>query len=95
MRVTIFKEVLHEMIIEVCGPGCPRCQATEKTVLQVLKELGMEAGEEAQVIAIKDIKQISDRGVIITPAVLIDGVKVCEGRIPSSQEIRRWIEEKK
>jgi len=83
------------MIIEVCGPGCPRCQATEKNVVQVLKELGMELGEEAQVIEIKDIKQISARGVIMTPAVVIDGVKVCEGRIPSPQEIRKWIEERK
>jgi small redox-active disulfide protein 2 len=82
------------MIIEVFGPGCPRCQATEKNVLQTLKELGMELGEEAQVIEIKDIKQISDRGVIMTPAVVIDGVKVCEGRCPSPQEIRKWIEER-
>jgi len=81
------------MIIEVCGPGCPRCQATEKNVLQVVKELGMELGEEAQVIEIKDIKQISTRGVILTPAVLIDGVKVCEGRIPSPQEVKKWIED--
>ncbi|MBA7663336.1 hypothetical protein ES703_71376 [subsurface metagenome] len=79
------------MIIEVCGPGCPRCRATEKNVLQVLKELEVELGEEAQVIEIKDIKQISARGVIMTPAVIIDGVKVCEGRIPSPQEVRKWI----
>ena len=83
------------MIIEVCGPGCPRCQATEKNVLQVVKELGMELGEEAQVIEIKDIKQISARGVILTPAVVIDGVKVCEGRIPSPQEVKKWIEERR
>ncbi len=83
------------MIIEVCGPGCPRCQATEKNVLQVVKELGMELGEEAQVIEIKDIKQISARGVIMTPAVFIDGVKVCEGRIPSPQEVKKWIEERR
>jgi len=79
------------MIIEVCGPGCPRCRATEKNVLQALKELEVELGDEAQVIEIKDIKQISARGVIITPAVVIDGVKVCEGRIPSPQEVRKWI----
>lgn len=79
------------MIIEVCGPGCPRCRATEKNVLQALKELEMELGDEAQVIEIKDIKQISARGVIMTPAVVIDGVKVCEGRIPSPQEVRKWI----
>jgi hypothetical protein len=30
----------------------------------------------------------------MTPAVLIDGVKVCEGRIPNTQEVKKWIEEK-
>jgi len=83
------------MMIEVCGPGCPRCQATEKNVLQALKELGMELGEEAMVVEIKDIKQIGDRGVIMTPAVVIDGVKVCEGRIPNPQEVREWLEERR
>jgi small redox-active disulfide protein 2 len=83
------------MIIEVCGPGCPRCQASEKNVLQALKELEMKLGEEAQVVEIKDVKQISARGVIITPAVVIDGVKVCEARIPSADEVKKWIEERR
>ena len=83
------------MIIEVCGPGCPRCQATEKNTVQALKELGMKPGEDAMVAKIKDVKQISARGVIITPAVIIDGVKVCEGRIPSAEEVKKWIEERK
>jgi len=83
------------MIIEVCGPGCPRCQATEKNAIQALKELGMKLGEDAMVTEIKDVKQISARGVIITPAVVIDAVKVCEGRIPSTDELKKWIEERK
>jgi small redox-active disulfide protein 2 len=77
------------MIIEVCGPGCPRCQATEKSVLQALKELG----KEAQVVKVKDIRQISARGVMMTPAVIVDGVKAFEGRIPRPEEIKSWIEE--
>jgi len=83
------------MIIEVCGPGCPRCQASEKNVLQALKELEMKLGEDAQVVEIKDIKQISARGVIMTPALVIDGVKLCEGRIPNRQEVRKWIQERR
>jgi small redox-active disulfide protein 2 len=82
------------MIIEVCGPGCPRCQATEKNVLQALKELGKEPGEDAMVVKIKDIKQISARGVILTPAVVIDGVKAFEGKIPTPEEVKGWIEGK-
>jgi len=45
-------------------------------------------------VEVKDVKEISARGVIITPALLIDGVKMCEGRIPSPQEVKKWIEEK-
>jgi len=78
------------MIIEVCGPGCPRCQATEKNVLQARKELA----KEAQVVKVNDIKQISARGVMMTPAVIVNGVKAFEGRIPSPEEIKKWIEEK-
>jgi small redox-active disulfide protein 2 len=78
------------MIIEVCGPGCPRCQATEKNVLQALKELG----KEAEVVKVKDFKEISARGVMMTPAVIIDGVKAFEGRIPSAEEIKNWLQEK-
>jgi len=44
---------------------------------------------------IKDPKMMAARGVFMTPAVVIDGVKICEGRIPSPQEIRKWIEERK
>jgi small redox-active disulfide protein 2 len=80
------------MLIEVCGPGCARCQMTGKNVRQAVKELGME--NEAQVIDIKDIKEISARGVLVTPTVFIDGVKVCQGRIPSTQEVRKMIEER-
>jgi small redox-active disulfide protein 2 len=78
------------MIIEVCGPGCPRCQATEKNVRQALRELG----KEAKVVKVKDLKEISARGVMMTPAVIIDGVKAFEGRIPSAEEIKDWLQGK-
>ncbi len=78
------------MIIEVCGPGCPRCQATEKNVLRALKELG----KEAEVVKVKDFREISARGVMMTPAVIIDGVKAFEGRIPSAEEIKGWLQGK-
>lgn len=83
------------MIIEICGTGCAKCHATMGNVQKVVKELGLELGDEAQVVEIKDILQISARGVIMTPAVVIDGVKVSEGRIPSTEEVKKWIEERR
>lgn len=38
---------------------------------------------------------ISSRGVLITPGIVIDGVKVCEGRIPTVEEVKKWIEQRK
>ena len=83
------------MIIEVCGPGCPKCQATKTNVLKALQELGLKDGEDALVTEVKDLKMISVRGVFLTPAVVIDAVKVCEGRVPSPDEVRKWIEERR
>ena len=83
------------MMIEVCGPGCPRCHAAKENIRKVLKEMELKEGEEVALMEIKDPKMMAARGVFMTPAVVIDGVKVCEGRIPSPQEIRKWIEERK
>ena len=82
------------MIIEVCGPGCPRCHATKDNVGKALKELDLKEGEEVAVTHIKDPKMMAARGVMFTPGVIIDGVKVSEGRIPSTEEVKKWIEEK-
>jgi len=55
----------------------------------------LEEGKEIGVTEVKDPKIMASRGVFMTPAVVIDGVKVCEGRIPNAEEIKKWIEEKK
>lgn len=77
------------MKIEICGPGCARCHATMENVRKVVKELGLE--QVVEVAEVKDIIAISTKGVLLTPAVIIDGAKVSEGRIPNSEEIKRWI----
>jgi small redox-active disulfide protein 2 len=83
------------MIIEVCGPGCPRCHATKENVRKALKEMGLEEAKEIALTEIKDPKIMAARGVFMTPAVLIEGIKLCEGRIPNTEEIKKWIEERK
>ncbi|UCH51985.1 MAG: thioredoxin family protein [Chloroflexota bacterium] len=83
------------MMIEVCGPGCPRCHQTKENVIKALKELGLKEEEDALVGEVKDPKMISARGVMFTPAVIIDGVKVCEGRIPEAKEVFGWLQERK
>lgn len=78
------------MKIEICGTGCPKCHATIKNVQKVVQELGLE--QEAEVTEVKDIMTISSKGVFLTPGVIIDGVKVSEGKVPGTDEIKKWIE---
>ena len=79
------------MIIEVCGPGCPRCHATKENVRKALLEQGLKDGEDVALVEVKEPKMMAARGVFMTPGVVIDGVKVSEGRIPSPEEVRKWI----
>jgi small redox-active disulfide protein 2 len=79
--------------IEVYGTGCPKCHATIGNAQKVVKELGLEP--HVEVAEVKDIKAISAKGIFLTPGVVIDGVKVSEGRVPSPEEIKKWIKERK
>jgi small redox-active disulfide protein 2 len=76
--------------IEVLGMGCPRCEQTKKNIYHVLAGLGLAA----DVSEVKDLKAISAYGVLATPAVAIDGVVKCTGRIPNVDEIKKWFDTK-
>ena len=75
------------MKIEVLGPGCSKCKATEKIVKKAVEELGIQA----DVVKIEDLQDIINRGVMLTPAVIIDGEVKIEGRKPSIEEIKKLI----
>ena len=69
------------------GPGCPRCQQTEKHV----KEAVSEADVEASIEKVTDAIKIAKHGVFGTPAVVIDGEVKSVGKVPSKDEIKSWI----
>jgi small redox-active disulfide protein 2 len=73
--------------IQILGTGCPKCRKTYEHVDQALKELGTYADLEK----VEDLKAIMDFGVMLTPAVAIDGEVKVVGKIPSVQEMKRLI----
>ncbi len=75
------------MKIEIAGPGCPRCKETEKNVLAAVKELGIAA----EVSKITDIRVMSRKGVMMTPAVIVDGAVKISGKIPTVQEMKNIL----
>jgi small redox-active disulfide protein 2 len=78
------------MDIKVLGPGCPKCQQTEKNV----KEAVAESGVDAKVDKVTNILEIAKYGVFGTPAVVVDGQVKCVGKIPNKEEIKTWIAKK-
>jgi len=77
----------EQMEIKVLGPGCPKCQQTEKNV----KEAIAETGVDAQVEKVTDTMKIAKYGVFMTPSVIIDGDVKCVGKVPKKDEIKAWI----
>jgi small redox-active disulfide protein 2 len=76
------------MDIKVLGPGCPKCQQTEK----IVKEALAEAGVDVSVEKITDTMEIAGYGVFGTPAVVIDGEVKSVGKIPSKSDVKSWIQ---
>jgi small redox-active disulfide protein 2 len=75
------------MDIKVLGPGCAKCQQTEKTV----KEAVAEAGVSANIEKVTDVLKIASYGVFGTPAVVVDGEVKSVGKIPTKDEIKGWL----
>ena len=72
------------MKIIVAGPGCARCHATEKNVIEAAKALNIQADISHEF----DVKAFRTLGVKVTPAVLVDGQIIVSGHIPSVDELK-------
>ncbi|MFB0565923.1 MAG: thioredoxin family protein [Candidatus Aminicenantaceae bacterium] len=79
------------MEIMILGPGCPRCGEVEKRTINALAELNVGA----DVQKITDFKKISEYKIFATPGLVINGKVKASGRIPSVDEIKKWIQEEK
>lgn len=75
------------MDIKVLGPGCPKCQQAEKNVKEAVSETGVSATVEK----VTDILKIGEYGVFGTPAVVIDGEVKSVGKVPTKDEVKKWI----
>jgi small redox-active disulfide protein 2 len=74
--------------IEVLGTGCPKCKATLVNAQKAVAELGIQA----EVVKIDDLMEIVSRGVMMTPAVVIDGQIRAAGKTPTVEEIKKWLQ---
>jgi small redox-active disulfide protein 2 len=77
-----------DMEIKVLGPGCAKCEQTEKLV----KEAVQESGVEANVEKVTGTMDIAKYGVFGTPAVVVDGEVKVVGKVPSKEDIKGWLQ---
>jgi small redox-active disulfide protein 2 len=69
--------------ITVYGPGCAKCKQAE----QVAREALAQAGVEAEVTKVEDLAEMARAGVLMTPALAIDGEIVVRGKVPTVGQV--------
>ncbi len=75
------------MQILVIGPGCAKC----KTLAQYTEQAVKERGVTADINKVTDLKQIMALGVMMTPALAVNGTIKVAGRVPSVEDIKKLL----
>ena len=75
------------MKIEILGMGCSKCKMLYENAAKAVSE----AGVRAEVTKVEDMEKIADYDVMMTPALVIDGKVKSAGKIPSAEEIKKWL----
>ena len=75
------------MKIEILGVGCPKCKQLTSNAEQAVKELNIQA----EISKVTDIDKITEYGVMMTPALAVDGTVVSAGKVLSKDEIKKLI----
>ena len=79
------------MKIQILGTGCAKCQALTKATEAAAQSLSLS---DYTLEKVTDVADISSFGVMMTPALAIDGAVVVSGRVPTSNEIAKMIQTK-
>ncbi|HOW35160.1 MAG TPA: thioredoxin family protein [Candidatus Omnitrophota bacterium] len=75
------------MKIEILGAGCPKCKQLASNVQDAIKELNIQA----EIGKVTDIDKITEYGVMMTPALAVDGTIVSSGKVLNKDEIRKIL----
>ena len=75
------------MKIEILGTGCARCFALERAVIEAADALGLDC----QIEHVSDLDRIAGYGVLMTPALVIDGEVKLVGRVPGVAELKTLL----
>jgi small redox-active disulfide protein 2 len=75
------------MLIQILGTGCAKCLKLEDNARQAASELSLDF----QIEKVKDLQQIMAFGVMVTPALVVDGVVKVAGKVPGVEDIKKFL----
>jgi small redox-active disulfide protein 2 len=75
------------MKIQVLGTGCPKCKKLAETAEAAARELGLDYELEK----VTDLNAIMNFGVMLTPALAIDGEVKVSGKVPSADDVKAML----
>ena len=75
--------------LQVLGTGCPKCKKLAENAEAAAKALGIEYTIEK----VTDINQIMKFGVMVTPALAVDGVVKVVGKVPEPEAIKDFLKQ--
>jgi small redox-active disulfide protein 2 len=73
--------------LQILGTGCPKCQKLTENAETAAKELGLSY----QIEKVKNINDIMKFGMMMTPALVVDGEVKVAGSIPAVEEIKKML----
>jgi small redox-active disulfide protein 2 len=73
--------------LQILGTGCPKCNELAAKTEEAAKELGLEF----ELVKVSDINDIMSFGVMLTPALAVNGEVKISGKVPGIEEIKILI----
>jgi small redox-active disulfide protein 2 len=75
------------MKIQILGSGCPKCKLLEQHAREAVAELGIQA----EVEKVMEIERIVEMGIMMTPALALDGVVKSVGRVLTKDQVVSYL----
>jgi small redox-active disulfide protein 2 len=75
------------MKIQILGTGCPKCRKLAENAESAVKELGLDC----EIEKVTNINDIMAFGVMMTPALVIDGQVKITGKVPPVTDIKGML----
>lgn len=75
------------MKIQILGTGCAKCTKLAELAEQAAREMGLDF----EIVKVKDLNEIVAFGVMMTPALAVDGTVKLSGKVPSLDELKKLL----